>query len=98
MSRIAIGPHDVRPKSHRHYVGLDATVLRVAYGGERSQDAPFVNGSYGQDIVCIAGRGDFFPRLHACIAGTAHQYHAFVCNVGSLAGHQFMLSVQVAQA
>ena len=98
MTRVAAGPHHVRTESHGHHVGLDAPVLRVADGGERCQDSFLVDGAHGQDILRIAGRGDFLPRIHAGVTGAAHQHHAFVGNVGCLAGHQLMPSVQLAQA
>ena len=64
---------------HSHQVGLDASISRVAHAG-KSAVVPFsVDSAHGEDVVCIAGKGDFFPSVLAFVAGSVEQKQTTTC-------------------
>ena len=67
----------------------------ITYGRKSSQYSSLVNRSYRQYIISISRRSDLFPGTRTGVAGTAYQYHSFICNMGSLARHQCMTSIQI---
>lgn len=61
-----------------HHIGFCPSVLRRPYTAERGIHAFRCYRSYGDDVLRIGRKNDFFPRAHAAVSGARDEYHAFV--------------------